>query len=83
MAILSLFSYGRKERGVSTNKNKVTIRVLKGARYAAGEPRYRHPTIPSLTWSGGRGRKPSWVKVLLEEGYRLSDLEIKDDDKTS
>lgn len=37
------------------------------------EPKYQHPDDPSLTWSGGAGRKPNWVKEWESEG---KDIEL-------
>ena len=39
-------------------------------------PKYRHPDDNSLTWTG-RGLKPKWVSLLLENGIKLDDLTIK------
>lgn len=38
-------------------------------------PKYRHPRLPNLTWTG-RGRKPKWVETWLSEGGSISELEI-------
>ncbi len=38
-------------------------------------PKYRNPGDQSMTWTG-RGRKPSWVLQLLDEGKSLDDLLI-------
>lgn len=40
-----------------------------------GEPRYRDPANPFNTWSG-RGKRPDWLRVYLEQGAQLSDFEI-------
>ncbi len=38
-------------------------------------PKYKHPEDPAKTWTG-RGRKPSWVLQLLDEGKSIDDLLI-------
>lgn len=37
--------------------------------------RYRGPN--GELWSGGRGRKPTWVKEVLSKGQTLDQFEIK------
>lgn len=38
-------------------------------------PKYRHPSDPSLAWTG-RGKKPRWVGEWLAQGKALADLAI-------
>jgi DNA-binding protein H-NS len=38
-------------------------------------PKYRHPSNPSLTWTG-RGRTPKWVEEQISAGRSLTSLEI-------
>jgi hypothetical protein len=40
-------------------------------------PKYRNPENPAETWSG-KGKRPSWVEALLNEGRSLESLEIAD-----
>jgi DNA-binding protein H-NS len=40
-----------------------------------GEPKYRNPDDPSITWSG-RGRHPRWVNELLAAGRAIDDFRI-------
>ncbi|KZE33880.1 DNA-binding protein H-NS [Crenobacter luteus] len=40
------------------------------------EAKYVHPQDASLTWTG-RGRKPSWVQALLDQGHQLDELLIR------
>jgi DNA-binding protein H-NS len=42
-----------------------------------GEPKYRNPEDPSITWSG-RGRHPRWVSELLAAGKAIDDFQIAD-----
>lgn len=37
--------------------------------------KYRHPTEPTLQWSG-RGRQPKWVKEWLESGKKIEEAGI-------
>lgn len=37
--------------------------------------KYADPDDPSVTWTG-RGRKPKWVQVRLDQGASLDDLAI-------
>ena len=39
-------------------------------------PKYRHPEDMTLTWTG-RGLKPKWIALMLENGAKLEDLLIK------
>lgn len=37
---------------------------------------YRHPENPQLTWSGGRGRRPQWVKDWEAAGRSLDEAKV-------
>ena len=37
---------------------------------------YRHPENPSLTWSGGRGRPPQWIKDWKASGRNLDEARV-------
>lgn len=37
---------------------------------------YRHPDNPQLTWSGGRGRRPQWVKEWEAAGRTLDEAKV-------
>lgn len=39
------------------------------------EPKYRHPSDPTQTWSG-RGRKPKWLEVLVTAGRAVEEFRI-------
>lgn len=47
-------------------------------------PKYFNPSAPSETWSG-RGKRPRWLAIALEEGRVIDDFKIKkpDDEATS
>jgi DNA-binding protein H-NS len=38
-------------------------------------PKYRHPSDSSKTWTG-KGRKPSWLNELLDDGAKLEDFAV-------
>lgn len=37
---------------------------------------FRHPDNPALTWSGGRGRRPQWIKDWEASGRTLDEARI-------
>ena len=48
--------------------SKVSVKSVKG------EPKYRGPN--SELWSGGRGRKPAWVKEALAAGKDIEQFRL-------
>ncbi len=40
-------------------------------------PKYRHPTDPTLTWTG-RGQMPRWLRELVEQGHDKEEFRIRD-----
>jgi DNA-binding protein H-NS len=46
-----------------------------GGTKSKGEPKYRHPENPDVTWSG-RGRQPTWYKEAIENGAKPEDMAI-------
>ena len=48
--------------------SKVSVKAVKG------EPKYRGPN--SELWSGGRGRKPAWVKEALAAGKDIEQFRL-------
>jgi DNA-binding protein H-NS len=40
-----------------------------------GEPKFRNPNDPSITWSG-RGRHPRWLNELIAAGRAINDFRI-------
>jgi len=48
---------------------------VKGVAAASVQAKYRHPTNPSLTWTG-RGKRPAWVAEALASGKSLEDLAV-------
>ena len=71
-----------KEYGISLDllvadgpaKEPVTSKKVKAKKPVP--PKYHHPENSSLTWTG-RGLKPKWIVALLDNGYKLEELEIK------
>jgi len=39
-------------------------------------PKYFNPSAPSETWSG-RGKRPRWLTLALEEGHVIDEFKIK------
>jgi DNA-binding protein H-NS len=37
---------------------------------------YRHPENPQLTWSGGRGRRPQWIKDWEAAGRSIDETRV-------
>lgn len=48
---------------------------VKGKTKPEGVPKYRHPENPSQTWTG-RGRKPDWFKLAIQNGVDEAELRI-------
>lgn len=48
----------------------------KAAKKGAAEAKYHNPANPSQKWAG-RGMKPAWLKLLLDQGRKLEDFEIQ------
>ena len=66
--------------GLTAADLKLSDRAPKGAK--ASQKTKKEPAAAKYqgpdgqTWSGGRGRKPGWVKEALAAGKSLSDFEI-------
>ena len=58
---------------------KRKARAEKGAvaKKEKGVPKYRNSADPALTWTG-KGRKPGWVQLYLDNGGELESLLIKE-----
>lgn len=72
--------YGLKfEELVGIPPNRAVPRKTRGkkaTRPAEKKVLYRHPENPQLTWSGGRGRRPQWVREWLAGGHSLAEARI-------
>lgn len=42
----------------------------------SGAIAYRHPENAALTWAGGRGRRPQWIKEWLSSGRSLDEVRV-------
>lgn len=51
-------------------------KVKKAVKTAVKKVAYRHPENPQLTWSGGRGRRPQWVKDWEAAGRSLDEAKV-------
>lgn len=56
---------------VPTAAKQRKAKAKKAANFAEKKVAYRHPENPQLTWSGGRGRRPQWVKDWEAAGRSL------------
>ncbi len=56
-----------------TTKKTPVKKTRRGGKVA---PKYRNPANKSETWSG-RGRKPAWVRAILDQGGKLEDIAIQ------
>lgn len=63
---------GRSLRRAKLRKS----RVKKAPAAAEKKVLYRHPENPQLTWSGGRGRRPQWVRDWLAGGHSLDEAKV-------
>lgn len=60
-----------------TKKRKARAEKGPVEKKAKGVPKYRHSVDPALTWTG-KGRKPGWVQMYLDNGGDLESLLIKE-----
>lgn len=74
---IRIYGISAKELGFkqeSTDEETTTTKAPK----TPVEPKFHHPKDPNLTWGGGRGAKPLWLKEFLEKGGKIEQLvEIK------
>jgi len=72
--------YGLKlSEVVSTPAGQVKSRKPKAKKSAKSTEKkvaYRHPENPLLTWSGGRGRRPQWVKDWEAAGRLIDEAKV-------
>lgn len=50
--------------------------VKKSVKSAEKKIAYRHPENSQLTWSGGRGRRPQWVKDWEAAGRLIDEAKV-------
>jgi DNA-binding protein H-NS len=58
-------------------RNEVSKTAAKPAKKQAAIL-YRHPEHPALTWSGGRGRPPQWIKDWKVSGRNLDEARVRE-----
>lgn len=72
--------YGLKlEELVGSSASRGQPRKTRGKKTATPAEKkvlYRHPENPQLTWSGGRGRRPRWVREWLASGRSLDEARV-------
>lgn len=51
-------------------------KVQKSVKSTEKKIAYRHPENPQLTWSGGRGRRPQWIKDWEAAGRSLDEAKV-------
>jgi DNA-binding protein H-NS len=56
-------------------RNEASKTVAKSTKKTAAVL-YRHPENPVLTWSGGRGRPPQWIKDWKASGRNLDEARV-------
>ena len=59
-------------RGISSTKRSATRKKVAKKRGPVA-PKYRDPSNAENTWTG-RGRKPKWVEMFLNNGGRLDQI---------
>lgn len=65
--------------GTAPAAKKTTARksaTKKAATKASKKIMYRHPENPGLTWGGGRGRRPQWIKDWEAAGRTLDEIRV-------
>lgn len=75
--------YGLKLEEVISSKPAASPKTRKGAAKKPAKPAkkasavlYRHPENEQLTWSGGRGRPPQWIKDWKATGRSLDEARV-------
>jgi DNA-binding protein H-NS len=64
-----------KELAASVGMTVEELAFYSATRKSKGEAKYQNPADLSQTWSG-RGKRPGWVKVVLEQGGSLDSLRL-------
>lgn len=68
-------SYGLTIEDIFPQKRSIAYSTNASPK-AKGIAKYQSKLDPKLTWTG-KGRKPEWVKIFLENSGTLEELEIK------
>ena len=64
-----------REMELVAQKHGIALKdvVQGGPKRSKQVPKYKHPEVPALTWSG-RGRQPAWFKEAIDAGHSRDDL---------
>lgn len=76
-AIILQFGFTAVDLGISTAKGRKPKGKASTTPKVKLQPKYANPRDSAITWHGGRGAKPKWVKEFLEGGGKLESLLIK------
>jgi len=75
--------YGLKLEEVISSKPADSTKARTGGTSKTAKPAkksaailYRHPENPALTWAGGRGRPPQWIKDWKASGRNLDEARV-------
>lgn len=72
--LIRTFGFTPEELGIKVVRERKPRESKSGkgrAAGASGHPVYVNPKDRSMTWSGGRGQKPKWLRDYLESGGTL------------
>ena len=64
-----------KDLAASVNMSLEDFLAYSSSKKTKGEPKYQNPANPRQTWTG-RGKRPSWIKAVLEQGGAMEDMLI-------
>lgn len=73
-ALVAKFGFSARELGIGESGGSAAGEGKKQASKEKPEPKFAHPENSALTWSGGRGQKPAWLKKFLEDGRSIDEL---------
>ncbi|MDE1942015.1 MAG: H-NS histone family protein [Betaproteobacteria bacterium] len=68
-ASIRLYGFSAHELGMGYSAGKT--------KSAPRDAKYVNPQNPSQTWGGGKGKRPNWVRLHLEQGGKLEELLIR------
>ncbi|MCP4591857.1 MAG: H-NS histone family protein [bacterium] len=64
------------ELAASIGETPQSLFGLKQSTKRTAAPKFRHPSDPSMTWTG-RGKPPNWIKELEEAGQNREEFLIE------
>jgi len=65
-----------KELAASVDMSLDEFIAYSSSKKTKGAPKYQNPANPRQTWTG-RGKRPGWIKAVLEQGGALEDMLIE------